>query len=106
MEIIKIQASLSDPKGVLIPRGVIGKLTVEIADEVATFWFSDSRITKRFAAVVIKLERDRGAEDTIFMERFRKIVTKYPGEKKENIRDKILLQLKQLGANVKKTRQK
>jgi hypothetical protein len=101
-EIIKIQASLMDKKGILIPAGVVGHLTMEIADEVATFWFSDSSITRRFSNVVIRLERNRGAKDTFFMERFQKIVTKYPNKNKEDIRDLILSQLKQMGANIKK----
>lgn len=102
LEIIKINATLGDPKGILIPRGVMGKLTMEIADEVATFWFTDHSITRRFAAVVMKLENARGAKDTIYLERFQKIVTKYVGKSKEQIRDLVLLQLKTMGAHIKK----
>lgn len=100
--IIKLKASLGDPRGILIPRGMIGHLNVEIADQVATFWFTESRITRRFAGVVIRLEKERGVTDTVYMERFNKIVTKYEDKTKEEIRDLILSQLKQMGANVKK----
>lgn len=102
VEIIKIKTSLRDPKGILIPRGVTGILNMEIANEVATFWFTDSSITRRFAKVVIALEKKRGANDTVFLERFQKIVTKYPGQTKEDIRDLVLSQLKEMGANIKK----
>jgi hypothetical protein len=101
IEVIKIKTSLRDPRGVLIPRGITGHLTMEIANEVATFWFTDSSITRRFAKVVIELEKRRGANDTMFMERFQKIVTKYPGKDRVEIRDLILSQLKEMGANVK-----
>lgn len=102
IKVIKIQTSLRDPKGLLIPRGVAGHLNMEIADEVATFWFTDSAITRRFAKVVIRLEQERGENDTAFIDKFQKIVTKYPGKAKEEIRDIVLGQLKEMGANVKK----
>lgn len=102
INIIKLQASLIDPKGLLLPRGVVVYLKIEIADEVATFWFTDSALTKRFASIVIGLEQKRGANDTIFMDRVQKIITKYPKKTREEIRLLILNQLKQMGANVKK----
>lgn len=76
-------------------------MSAEIADEVSTFWFKNGAITKRFAAIVIALEKQRGASDTIYLPRPQKIVTKYPGKSKEEIRDLILLQLKQMGVNLK-----
>lgn len=99
--VIKIKAALRDPKGFLIPRGITGHLNIEIVNQVAVFWFTDSAITKRFVTVVIGLEKKRGANDTNFMERFQKGITKYPGKTKEEIRDLLLNQLKQMGANVK-----
>lgn len=100
-EIIKVQTGLMDPRGFLLPRGVREQLTAEIADGVATFRFIDGKNTLHFAKVVIGLEKKRGANDTIYLERFQKIITKYPGKTKEEIRDLLLKQLKQLGANVK-----
>ena len=95
---------MRDPKGKLIPRGVNETLQAEIADEVATFWFKDARTTKRFAMTAIELERRRGANDTAFLDRFQKAVTKYPGKTKEEIRDLILNQLKEMGVNAKEQR--
>jgi len=95
---------MSDPKGLLLPRGVREQLTAEIADGVATFWFQNGRHTKHFADVVIGLEKKRGANDTFFLSRFQKIVTKYEGKTKEEIRDLILSQLKQMGVNAKERR--
>lgn len=100
-EIIKLSAGMRDPKGILIPRGVNEQLSAEIADEVATFRFKDGRTTKRFAAVIIKLEQDKGEHNTVYFERMGKIITQYPGKSKEEIRDLVLSQLKQLGANAK-----
>lgn len=103
-EIIKIKTDMRDPRGLLIPRGITGHLTMEIADQIATFWFTDSGLTRRFAKIVIGLEQRRGANDTAYIERFGKIVTKYEGKTKEEIRDLILSQLKQLGINVRKNK--
>ena len=101
VEVIKLKVGMRDPKGKLIPRGVSEVLQAEIADEVATFWFKDARTTRRFAMTAIELEKRRGANDTIFMERFQKAVTKYPGKTKEEIRDLVLNQLKEMGVNAK-----
>lgn len=97
---IKIKANISDPKGILIPRGVQEQISAEIADQVAVFRFRNSSVTRRFAKVVIELEREKGKNDTIYNERMQKIITKYPGKSKEEIRDLILKQLNQL--NIKK----
>lgn len=99
--IIKLQASVSDPRGRLIPRGVQETLTVQIADQVATFYFKDGRTTERFAKTAIELERRRGANDTVFIKRTQKAITKYEGKTKEEIRDIILQQLKQMGVNAR-----
>lgn len=101
IEIIKLRCGLRDPKGKLIPRGVAETLNAEIADEVATFWFRDPRTTERFARTAMALEKRRGANDTVWMERVKKAATKYPEKTKEEIRDIILNQLKQMGVNVK-----
>lgn len=101
IDIIKLRVGMSDPKGFLLPRGVKETMTAEIADEVATFWFVNGANTKHFADIVISLEKRRGAEDTVYLQRFQKIVTKYPNMKKEEIRDLILSQLKQMGINAK-----
>ena len=100
-DIIKLSVGMADPKGILIPRGLRERLTAEIAEGVATFRFKDGNVTKRFAKIVIGLEKKRGASDTIYLERFGKIVTKYPGMSKEEIRDLLLKQFKQMGINSK-----
>ena len=93
---------MSDPKGKLIPRGVQEQLSVAIADEVATWWFKDRRVTKNFATVEIAGDKARGVEQqTFFMERTGKAIRKYPGKTKEEIRDIVLEQLKEMGVNAK-----
>lgn len=92
---------MNDPKGKLIPRGVMETLQVQIADQVATFWFKDGRTTERFAKTAIALEKEKGKLNTIFLPRVQKAITKYEGKSKEEIRDIILNQLKQMGANLK-----
>lgn len=101
IKIIKLRIGMRDPRGKLIPRGLNETLTAEIADEVATFYFKDSRTTRRFANIAIKLQKKRGGVETVFIERFQKAVTKYPGKDKEEIRDLLLEQFKQLGLNAK-----
>ena len=100
--IIKLRMRMQDPKGILIPRGVIEELTIEIADEVAIFYFKDSRTTKRFADLEIKLNEKKGITDTIFLARIGKATTQYKGKTKEEIRDLLLEQFKQMGLNTKK----
>lgn len=101
IQTIKLKVGMTDPKGYLIPRGVREQMSAEIADGVSTFWFKNGAITKRFAAIVIGLEKKRGANDTAYLPRPQKIVTKYPDKTKEEIRDLVLLQLKQMGVNAK-----
>ena len=101
VEVIKLKVGMSDPQGKLIPRGVKENMSAEIADGVSTFSFKNGRITKRFAMIVIELEKQRGANDTIYNQRLQKIITKYPDKTKEEIRDLILSQLKQMGINAK-----
>lgn len=102
LKIIKVKAKLSDPKGQLIPRGIIENLTIEIADNVATYFFKDRRTTKRFALIEIEGDKKRGLEQkTFFLERWGKAIVKYPGKSKEEIRNIILEQLNKLGINAK-----
>lgn len=101
-KIIKITAGMADPKGILIPRGVREKLTVEIADGVATYYFKDARITKKFAIIEIEGDKAKGKEKTtVFVERVGKAIKTYQGKNKEEIRDEILEELKKLNAKVK-----
>jgi len=100
--IFRLRVRMMDPKGILIPKGVTEELIAEIGEEVAIFHFKNPSTTKRFALVVIKLENQRGVKDTTYLPRINKIMTHYKGKTKEEIRDLILEQLKQLGANVKK----
>jgi hypothetical protein len=100
-EIIKLTLNMQDPKGILIPRGLIETLTCEIADEAAIFYFKNPQITKRFALLEIALEKKKGKDDTKWIERLQKAVTKYPGMKKEAIRNLLLEQFKTMGLNAK-----
>lgn len=97
-EIIRLKIDFLDPKGYLLPRGVRVKLTAEIADEVAVFSFDKPQFMKKFATVIIALEKKRNATDTKYIERMQKTITQYPGKKKEEIRDILLEQFRQLGA--------
>ena len=92
-----------DPRGRLIPRGVREQITIEIADEVATYFFKDRRVTKNFATIEIEGDKAKGIDQrTFFIDRAGKALRKYPRKTKEEIRLDILKQLKELGANVKK----
>ncbi len=100
-KILKIKLGMSDPRGILIPKGVSDILTCEISDEVAVFYFKNSTITKRFAALEIELEKEKGIDDTQWIERVGKAITKYPGKTKEEIRDLLLEQFKQMNLKTK-----
>lgn len=106
MELIRLKCKMSDPQGKLIPRGVVEELTAEIADQVAIFYFRNPRTTKRFAELAMALEKKRGADDTRYIERVKKAATRYSGKTKEEIRDLLLKQFKQLGVNTKNVREK
>lgn len=92
-----IECSMQDPKGILIPRGVIEQFHADIANEAAVWYFRDSRTTKRFVQVLLKL----GNKETAYLDRVGKAITKYPGKTKEEIRDQVLKELKQLNLNAK-----
>lgn len=99
VEIIKIKAGMSDPKGKMIPRGVNETLRVDITDELAIFYFKDPRTTKRFALLEIEMNRQLGKENnTIWNERTKKCLTRYPNKSKEAIKEIILTQLNIMGA--------
>jgi len=107
IKIIKIQAGMADPTGRLIPRGVQEILKVEIADEVATYYFKNSRVTKNFALIEIEGDKQKGKDQTVFyLERMGKAIKKYPGKKKEEIRISVLNQLNKFGANIQKGKDK
>lgn len=92
---------MADPRGKLIPRGLQEKLTVEIADEVATYYFKDARVTRNFALIEIEGEKAKGEQQTFFIQRIGKAIKKMPGKTKEEIRQEVLQDLKQLNANAK-----
>lgn len=101
-KIIRIKAGMSDPKGKLIPRGVQEQITIEIADEVAVYFFRNKNVTKNFATIEIEGDKSRRiVQRTFYLDRTGKAVRKYPGLKKEQIRDKILQQLKELNIKAK-----
>lgn len=93
---------MTDPKGVFIPKGMTETLVVEIADQIATFKFNNSNVTKRF--VMFEREASKKAGDplnTVYIERVQKAITKYEGKTKEEIKEIIIKQLKQFGVNAK-----
>lgn len=93
---------MSDPKGKLIPRGVIEVITINIADGVATYWFRDRRVTKNFATLEIEGDKAKGLDpQTKYIDRMGKAIKVYPNKTKEEIRDLVLEQLKKLGLNAK-----
>lgn len=100
-KILRLKVKMQDPKGILIPKGQTHELTADIADEAAIFYFNNSATTKRFALLAMKLEKARGVNETLWIERTQKAVTKYEGKTKEEIRDLLLLQFKQMGLNAK-----
>lgn len=102
VKIIRIKAGMSDPRGLLIPAGLQEQITIEIADQVATYWFKDRKVTKKFAIVEMNEDQDKGKpQTTFFIDRVGKAIKKYEGKSKEEIRNIVLEQLKQLNANVK-----
>lgn len=101
VETIRLRVGMMDPLGKILPRGVKEELTAEITDQAATFRFKRGDSTRHFARVVMALEARKNKKDTIYLERFQKIVTKYPGKTKEEIRDLLLNQLKQMGLNAR-----
>jgi len=104
-KIIKIQAGMSDPKGKLIPRGVQERLTVDIVDNIAVYYFKDSRVTRNFAMIEIEGNKAKGLPPTTsFNSRQGKAIRLFIGKNKEEIRDNILKELKLLNANGVKVR--
>lgn len=102
IKIIKLRAGMSDPKGILIPRGVQEQITIEIADGVATYWFKDRKTTKKFAMIEIDGDLEKGKEQTtFFIDRVGKAIKKHEGKTKEEIRDLVLKQLEELNIKAK-----
>lgn len=101
-KIIVIRAGMADPQGKLIPKGVREQITIQIADEIATYFFRDKRVTKNFSSVEIEADKAKGIpQRTFFLDRPGKALRKYPGMKKEEIRDLVLTQLNKLGVSAK-----
>lgn len=105
-EIIKLKfgiAGLKNPEGKwIIPPHLKGELTCDIADEVAVFSSTpDSRIAEILAKLEMAEEKKRGYMDTVWLEREKKAVSRYAGRKKEQIRDLLLQQFKQMNVNAK-----
>ena len=102
VDVIKIETSMSDPTGKIIPVGVNAKLKVIVSDGVAVFSFNPVWLTKRFANIEIELRKDKGLpQTTSFHARTQKSITVYPGKTKEEIRKIIEEQLDSFKKNVK-----
>lgn len=105
-EIIKLKfgiAGLKGPDGKwIIPPYLKGELICDIADEAAVFYSTpDSRIAEILARIEIREETKKGYNDTVWFERGHKAITKYEGKKKEEIRDLLLKQFKQMNLKAK-----
>lgn len=96
---IKITCNMSDPQGKIIPRGVREVFTAEIVDNMAAWYFRNPKTTELFVRIE-NAHKEKG-KDTKYLERIKKAITLYDGKPKEEIRDIILKQLKQLGLNAK-----
>lgn len=101
-KIIRIKAGMSDPTGKLIPRGMHEQVTVDISDEAAVWYFKNRRTTENFARVEIEGDKANGIKPrTVFVERLGKALRSYPGMSKEEIRDSVLQDFKELNLNAK-----
>lgn len=86
---ITIEYQFTSVDNPFFPKGIKECLKIEIIDGMAFFHFNDSKITKKFAKGQNKAETP-----TIYHERLKKAITKYPNKKKEEIRDFLLKFLK------------
>ena len=103
VNVIKLETSMSDPSGRLIPFGVSAKLSVIISDGLAVFSFNPVFLARRFAGVEIQLAREKGELcNTRYVSRVQKAVTTYLGKSKEEIKEIIEGQLDELNKGVKK----
>jgi hypothetical protein len=95
---------MKDPNGIFIERGSIEDLTIKITDNAAVFYFKDPKVTRKFADFEINANKKYNKPATTsFSLRTQKAITMYEGKSKEEIRDIILDQLKQLGVNIKES---
>ena len=103
VNVIKLETSMSDPTGRLIPYGVTAKLSVIISDGLAVFSFNPVFLAKRFYNVEMQLCKDNGELcNTRYFPRLQKAVTTYLGKSKEEIKIIIEAQLDKLNKGVKK----
>lgn len=96
-EPINLDIEFYDAKGMIIPSSILAKLHIEVRDGFATFQFSEPSITKRFADVVMTLEREKNIKNTTYNKRMNLITTIYFGESQKEIVNKISKQLEAMG---------
>lgn len=102
VDVVKLEAGLSDPSGKFIPLGVNAKVSVIISDGLAIFSFNPVWLAKRFAMIEIELCKSKGLPiNTVFHARTQKSMTVYPGKTKEEIKDIIRSELDRMNSNVK-----
>lgn len=92
---LKIMTRLGDSTGQLMPRGVQDILTIIIEDGYVVYYFRDSRITEKWA-----IHEKKTGKDTVYKERIKKAVRKYPLMNKLEIYNEIATYLKMLDPRV------
>jgi len=100
---INLSMKMKDPSGRLIPKGITETINIIIADGAATYFFTNKRITQKFA--FIEIEADKKAklpETTKYLDRLGKAIKIYPGKNKEEIKKIILKELTKLNFNARK----
>lgn len=98
-EAITLKLILGDKTGKLIPSGVTETLRCEIVDELCLFRFNDSRTTRKFVMLDNEISSQKGElKRSIFNVRLSKGMTSYPGKKKEEIKELLMVTFKQWGA--------
>lgn len=90
---IKIRVKLSGGHNSIIPLGVVEDLTIEVIDGKASYHFNDSKITKLFAQ-----KQTEDLVESVYVERLKKAICRYPGLNKEQIAQHIKDRLLALGA--------
>jgi hypothetical protein len=104
---ITITCKLKDPKGFFIKNNATETLTIIINDGMAIFYFSNFKSTANFANFEIQANiKYNKPKNTRLDLRRKKAYTLYPNKTKEEIKDIILNQLKQLGINLKNLKEK
>ena len=89
---IKIQMKIKGGLNSVIPAGKMEVLTIEITNGFAAYHFLDCKITKLFS----EGQKKDGVE-SIYNERLKKTICKYPNMNKEEIAKHISNRLKILG---------